>query len=328
MKISPQVKWRIIEELAAENPQLWAKCYPRIYNEVPAGRYPSVREVAGDLLSAAVNIEDGFMGENEKVGIVLASMLVMYGVPIYWLTRDMAEALKQTTPPSIVDLRTAHFPFEAAVIMLPEGTLPHEGEEGEARFVSYCRTRPGMDIPSLARIASPKGWHVGVRGALNVFAHTTIEHLMHWTLPDDKPLDLGKLDDIIQKFGGEWQGHGTEFPDEFRHEMDDADNRLMARVLHLIMGALALIVRRPDLVTGGELQKRVQRKSDRPREFWSPRIIGEHYKLRREYVPQGGTHASPRGHWVRGFYREQPYGPRVEGLRKEVWIEPFWRGGE
>lgn len=38
-----------------------------------------------------------------------------------------------------------------------------------------------------------------------------------------------------------------------------------------------------------------------------------------------GHKASPRRHWVRGFFREQPYG---EGRKKRrtIWIHPFWRG--
>jgi len=33
------------------------------------------------------------------------------------------------------------------------------------------------------------------------------------------------------------------------------------------------------------------------------------------------------GHWVRGYWRGQAYGPN-NSQHKEVWIEPFWRGGE
>lgn len=39
----------------------------------------------------------------------------------------------------------------------------------------------------------------------------------------------------------------------------------------------------------------------------------------------GGTHASPVRHLVRGFFRQQHYGPK-NSLTKTIWIMPFWRG--
>ena len=74
--------------------------------------------------------------------------------------------------------------------------------------------------------------------------------------------------------------------------------------------------------------KRISKGPGRTVEYWQPHIIGKHYKLRYEHrTGQGGTHASPRGHWVSGFWREQPHGPQ-RSLRKTLWIEPFWRGGK
>jgi hypothetical protein len=38
-----------------------------------------------------------------------------------------------------------------------------------------------------------------------------------------------------------------------------------------------------------------------------------------------GTHKTPIKHLVRGFFRQQPYGPK-KSLRKTIWVLPFWRG--
>ena len=44
-----------------------------------------------------------------------------------------------------------------------------------------------------------------------------------------------------------------------------------------------------------------------------------------EGTGEHGTHRSPMRHLVKGFFRQQPYGPQ-RSLRKTVWIMPFFRG--
>jgi hypothetical protein len=47
-----------------------------------------------------------------------------------------------------------------------------------------------------------------------------------------------------------------------------------------------------------------------------------------EHGPRKGKHSPPTVQvMVRGFFRNQPYGPR-SSLRRVQWIEPFWRGPE
>jgi hypothetical protein len=114
----------------------------------------------------------------------------------------------------------------------------------------------------------------------------------------------------------------------YQPEMTADDNMMLVDLIHYIFGTLLLMTERPDLVTLGSCQKRIpatERKA--AKEFWTPHVIGANYRLRREATPdQGGHHASPRFHWVRGYYREQPFGERKLKQRKRIWIEPFTRG--
>ena len=59
-----------------------------------------------------------------------------------------------------------------------------------------------------------------------------------------------------------------------------------------------------------------------------PRVIGEGYKPKviRNYDPQG-THASPRTHWRRGHWRQQPVGARKDPKHKTIWVEPVLVNG-
>jgi hypothetical protein len=97
---------------------------------------------------------------------------------------------------------------------------------------------------------------------------------------------------------------------------------------HLVFNTLQLMLARPDLVSMGSLVKQVHNKKNSFKTFWTPNMIGKDYRLmRRESEPLGGSHASPRGHWVRGFWRDQACGPNYSQHR-ETWIEPFSRSGE
>jgi hypothetical protein len=317
-------KKQAIDMMAAEHPALWRRCYPRIYDE-PSGQYTSLRELGCELLATALKIEQGHCGSNEVQEIVWASQLARYRVPVFWLTPDMAEAIKQTTPPHRLNTAEMKLPFEAGVFMMPKGTILHETDEGEAVYVSWLRVRLDDAIPSLAR-CKPTNWKMANVGTLSIFAHTENDHLLHWTLPDQEQVKLDELDKLITLFEEHKEYRHTSDLPFFSDSLTPEDNRFMAKVTHFVLGTLILMTARPDLITTGALRKKVQKKNEPPKEFWSPNIIGEHFKLRREHVPQGGTHASPRGHWVRGFYRDQSHGPQ-HSLRKEIWIEPFWRGG-
>lgn len=121
-------------------------------------------------------------------------------------------------------------------------------------------------------------------------------------------------------------------------DLTEEDSGFVEKMGVIVFGTILAMNARPQLVEHGKLIKRVA-KADKIREFWSPNIIGAKYKFKRE-VPQvvkgkfvhapgreTGTHASPRMHWRRGHYRNQPVGPgRKE--RKNIWIEPCLIGAE
>ena len=137
---------------------------------------------------------------------------------------------------------------------------------------------------------------------------------------------LSEMQALMQQFNG--NEHQTAYPTR-GGEMTPADDALGLDVLHYIFSTLLLMTARPDLVAMASLSRRVPAKKGREvKEFWEPAIIGANYRTRREAnPPQGGTHASPRFHWVKGFWKEQAYGPKFS-LRREQWIEPYTRGGE
>lgn len=311
-----------LEELASERPELWAKCYPKVYEGVDGGEFSSAKLVSYFLLTVAIKIEQPevhlYKHFTETVEAIWASRLASYRVPIFWLTRELTEALKLTTLPMTLDFTTMKLPFEAAVFMLPKGSLTYQSEVTDVVFASYARTAMQESVPSIndAVAATLSG-----RGDFTVLAGMSSGRLLNWSHPWEEPVDIAKLDATV-----------LDLPNKppqtrFQNEVDTYDKHFMARVAHLVFNTLQLMLSRPTLVSTGSMLKQVHDKKKSVKAFWSPNMVGTDYRLRRESEPLGGTHASPRGHWVRGFWRDQACGPNY-GERKEVWIEPFWRGGE
>ena len=286
--------------------------------------YYSAKLVGYFLFGVAVTIEEPeiklYHHFTQTVEAIWASRLAAYRVPIFWLGREITQALKLTTLPVTLNFTTMKLPFEAAVFMLPKGSLVHQVEATDVVCVSYARAAMGEEIPSI-NPAVTKTIHG--RGDFTVFAGMSGGRLINWSHPWEQPLDIAQLDSTIEDT--------TTLPlslqTEFQPDITEYDKQFMARAAHLVFNTLQLILAKPDLVSMGSLVKQVHNKRKSIRKFWTPNMIGEDYRLRRESPPLGGTHASPRGHWVRGFWRDQACGPNYS-QHKEIWIEPFWRGGE
>ena len=96
-----------LDELSNERPELWAKCYPKIYESVDGAEYYSAKLVAYFLLTVAFKIEQPevrmYKHFTETVEAIWASRLAAYRVPIFWLSREITEALKLTTLPATLD---------------------------------------------------------------------------------------------------------------------------------------------------------------------------------------------------------------------------------
>jgi hypothetical protein len=318
----PNPLWHEFDELASARPELWAKCYPKMYEGVDGGEYYPAKLVAYFLLAVAFKIEQPevlmYKHFNETVEAIWASRLAAYRVPIFWLTREITEALKLTTLPVTLDLTTIKLPFEAAVFMLPKGSLSYQSEATDVVCASYARAAMREEIPSInpAAIETLSG-----RGDFSVFAGMSTGLILNWSHPWEQPLDITQLDGTIQ------DTPNTPLQTEFQRDITTYGKHFMARVAHLLFNTLQLMLSRPNLVSVGSLVKQVHDKRHSVKAFWTPNTIGKDYRLRRESQPLGGTHSSPRGHWVRGFWRDQACGPNYS-QHKETWIEPFWRGGD
>jgi hypothetical protein len=326
-KLSGHERKLIHTALETNRPELFRRCYPRIYEEPACGSYYSPKEVAFQMMATALRVEhEGMGGESQTAELVWASRMATLRVPIYWIGHDMSQAIQQTVPPVEFDWAKTPLPFDAMAFMVPKGTLPHvEKDEGEAMFVAFVRAKSQDEIPTLATMG-PR--HFTILGdALTCFVMTDQDVFLHWTYSTigeheirKGKVNLAALDELVQDFARLEHGSSSMYSSSLTLN----DNRYMAKVSHFIFGTLLMMLTKPDAVTTGRLRNRVEKKGV-VKEFWSPNVIGLNYRIR--HVPLGGTHASPRFHWVRGAFKEQPYGER-NSLRKRIWIEPYTRGIE
>ena len=322
MSNSPDNPWYQHDELSRDRPELWAKCYPKIYEGVDGGEHFSAKLVGQVLLRVAVKIEQSevrlYQHFGETVEAIWASRLAGYRVPIFWLSREITEALKLTTLPVTLDFTTMKLPFEAAVFMLPKGSLTYQEDASDVAFVSYARAAMREEIPSINPAAVET---ISGRGDFTVFAAMADGLLLNYSHPWEQPLDIAQWDAAVQR------SENKPPETEFQVDITAYGKDFIARVGHFVFNTLQLILSKPELVSMGSMIRQIHSKRRSIKSVWSPNIIGKDYRLRREAHPLGGSHSSPRGHWVRGFWRDQACGPNFSE-RKEIWIEPFWRGGE
>lgn len=317
----PGLLREFFEDLEKKRPELWKLCYPRIYTEPRCGRYYTPKDPARQIAQIRIKVENNFYGPAEKYEFMVASHLVKYQVPIYWIGKDMATAIGKTMVPGDVPWYDMPLPFPACCFMWPKGSLVHP-TDGDVSFTAYGRFQKGEEYTSPLR---PWEAYISGNGCMTVLAYTARVgdkggFLYHWNIPLDHYGTTINIPDL--------DVDDIDVP-EYRHEsgftkwdMTTEDDKLMIRAVQHTFGAIMAMQARPELITPAKLIKKVERRGEH-KEFWSPNVLGERYTIR--HAPAGGTHASPRFHWVKGTYRDQPYGPKLQ-LRKTIWIEPYTRG--
>lgn len=327
--ITPEQTQVVMDLLAVKHAEEWQRCYPRVYKGKTYGDFYSPKRPSHQMLGVAAKVDEAIFGDNEEIEITWASLLAQHRVPLYFITRDILEAVTHTTPPFAIDWLNMKMPYGALVFMLPKGFLKVSEIEGDCTFLSYARVRKDVPMKSLAT-QGPHTWIPDHDGFM-VLAETQRGCLMHWNMPHkDMPIvDLKKPSEIVGWMAEDKYQHrsgGRAAP--FSYELTTDDQTFMARAVHYVFGLILLINSRPQLVTRGQLLSKPSTEHIVRREVWSPYVVGANYKIRHEVKAVQSSdshHASPRFHWVRGFYREQACGAGMKD-HKTLWIEPFTRG--
>jgi hypothetical protein len=143
-----------------------------------------------------------------------------------------------------------------------------------------------------------------------------------WFSMTDRGMDFVSTKIILQ------DGSLSEVPESkfIGISLTDEDKTFINQMTNLLIQCLILPNFEPDLVVdrvtpaSKGFQQPSTQKGDK---YWYPRELKcpEELKVRYKSEPKGGTHASPRSHWRRGHWRNQPCGEK-SSERKIVWIKP------
>jgi hypothetical protein len=303
-------------------PSMWRAAYPRQYEAwKESSCYYSPKFPAYQAARVTLEVMENRISRATLHEYQVFAELSRFRFPMYWLGKDMATAIGKTVPPGELAWYSMPLPHSAAVFMLPKGALVHP-TEGDVCWIAYARLK--KDELMYSHLI--KGHQFGsATGDLVILAETaTPRHLYHFDMPTTLYHDSVRLPDlelIAELHNKDSADHPNRRLLRMPLHMSPEDNHMMIQVVHYCFNSILLLNDRRDLVTEGGMLRAVTQAGER-REYWSPNIIGQHYRIRRDGE---GTHASPRFHWVRGFYRAQPYGPGFS-LRRQMWVEPYTRG--
>lgn len=306
----------IMHEMAQRYaPELFNLLYPRKYENI--GNYCSPKTVASFLaVSAVETAQVGIDKAPTAMNLLLPALVPMIEkkMPLMFLAPQLVEAIKRTDFQDDINWTTLHLPYEHGIFVLPKGSFVHP-TDGDVGFVIYSRVvgdksyrSPILGLPSVVPDCSAFAL-IACCPSTGIWFDSNLSARFRPTL---------KLRNLFYTAGDE-EAPKMPMTSKFDYPLEKHDASFLEDLGVLVFGTLMAMNARPSLSIPGKHIRTVT-KQDRKSEFWSPNIIGGKYQPRHDSL--GGTHASPRMHWRRGHFRDQPFG--VGNLeRKTIWIEPM-----
>jgi hypothetical protein len=221
-----------------------------------------------------------------------------HNFPMFFVKRDLLQAVCQSDTMSVVDWETMPFPFPQMTFMMPRRALQCAGRDimsiSVAKMPSGFYNRKGSSQPITALAPSL------FITALNEDGETYLRTL---TKPFEPGRSPGPYEDDTEDFG---------------IELVEGDAEFLAKMPHIVFNLLFAMAARPEYV---EMGRKLGNHKKYRGDIWTPNVIGRKYATKRPDNYEPGHHASPRMHWRRGHFRQQPYGPQ-RSERRIIWLEP------
>ena len=227
----------------------------------------------------------------------------------------MVEDLLHTTPPEDVDWLAMPLPFPGACFLLEEGSLVHPSGS-PAPWIGYGRLRKGevLTFPGFTGAPLPV-WDDLFCIATSVFGKPGTFDFQQVFTSATRLVKFESLEEFVESEPTLESWDGTVY--------EEADRRFAAQYIRLLFNLLLVMEAEPSLVERG---RPTGKRTKRGTEFWHPNFIGRGYKYERQERCGTGAGISPRPHWRRGHWTNQPYGPG-RSLRKRIRIKSLWVGG-
>ncbi|MDE2102965.1 MAG: hypothetical protein KGL39_37320 [Patescibacteria group bacterium] len=311
-------------------PQLIPLFYPRVYETIH--QYHSPKSMAYWLASVAAQAARfGLESSATAYRLMLPALqpMIEKKMPMFFVSPSLLKAIQLTDFAGDIDWTEMKLPYEHGILMLPRGGYSHP-TDGEVSMIVWSRTYKDQDyLPPVLGVPV-------MRAANTAFAICALcpgKGIWYDSCLNAKFRPTLQLRNLFYRESSDAKFPHLSMTSPADQPLEEKDAEFLEGLGVIAFGTLLAMNARPELVERGKMLKRVQ-KGDKVREFWSPNIIGSKYKPKREvpsvkagqfvYAATGqpkGTHASPRMHWRRGHFRQQPCGPQHKE-RKSLWIEP------
>jgi hypothetical protein len=308
--------YHIIQQtLKATRPDLLRALNPRVYRGVTQWDSPEIPAVhLGSTLAAftdpMLSDEPGARDLFTTITAITAAQLIAYGVPTYFVSRDLAIAVSQTDPPNGAKWTDIKLPFPAGVFLLPSGMVSDPNGRSY-NYVTWCKVTAGEVI------AIQQGKRQTFGNDALIFTSASI----------DDPTFAGLTKTLNAETWPHAQLPAGGSHNETVSNLIEAERDVITTLSRLALGLVMAFEARPTLYAPGHRCGKTMARREGWSEIWRPQILGKDYKLPTRPSAGAGTHTSPRLHWRRGHFRNQAHGPQYTE-RRIIWIEPMLIGGE
>lgn len=317
----------LIEYLQRLAPDVWAASYPR--RIIPPVGYANPRYfsavIAGTVLCS---VKKQLNQLPEMTGQCVSYQLIKYRVPTFFLSYDFVCAIAATDPPEDMNLVDVKFPLDAMLFVLPD-LFVKQYASVYSPFIAIAKAEKGIYPSELLQNRLPR--LKNSYGIDNQQNRVTMHYVVFPGNKDALPCEYTgayNLDKPISTI------HDAQFVDSTKHEeevfnifpvkenMVEDEKVFNQRMNFLAIKLLLSLDATSEYIEYGTLLRKQKFKHNVIKdELWGPNIIGRTYRIRQPDHFSVGTHASPRTHWRRGFWRRQKYGTALSKM-KLIWIEP------
>lgn len=308
--MEPEIPIKQFVKLLQEyDPDLWNRCYPRMYKHTD--QYGSPKVAAAAIASSLWFVERGVRSPISLNVCMGAQMLWEYDTPHLFVSKDLLNAVALTEPPTDLRWDSISLPYDAAILMLPKNWLKRPAG-GYCDFIAYARIRPG----TLLELAGEP-------------IITSKDTFMVFTMGNEPPKMIMQLtinsEDTPYVSTKELSIPTIESISVFDAPLTADEDEFIANCMGLTFRLLLALESRPALLSTGQRVGISHKKSRGSIELWTPNIIGLNYRYQKK-EGKGEDSGQKRMHWRRGHYTRQVHG-RGRALRKTIWIEPVLVGG-
>lgn len=327
-----------LKGLPENQPLTYKAVYPR--RIVPPTGYLNPRYFSVSLWN---EIRTGLVSEMDMLphvtGVANVLMHLEYKVPTFFVQSEFAQAVAQTAPPEDFKFSEIKWPLPAMLFVLPTAfVLRYFGFM--CPFLSITNPKAGVypgclkNLPFCEMAVQAVNRIENRADRFNIVYPVYSDHQMPTDYTGSFPTNLNvsaiasapyqDATYMEEKMFGEDYGIARGAPDLPSAEQERTFNEKVQSFAVKLMLAMTAI---PSVIVNGTMARKPKEKKGRViSELWNPNLIGWNYRAKRDLSGgEGGTHASPRMHWRRGTYRNQPYGQRpwTETTPKRlIWIEP------